>query len=82
MPLLSLDPKKQGKSVIAALQNAIGVSIAVAFAVSTVSQSHAIDAIPLGKPKSNEKHLTESSSQSDKSKKVFLPMSKYGEAII
>lgn len=82
MPLLPLNPKKQDESVIAVLQNAAGIAIAVAFAVSTVSRSHAIDAIPLENPKSNEKHLTESSSQSDKSKKVFLPMSKYGEAII
>lgn len=82
MPSLPLNPKKQDESVIAVLQNAAGIAIAVAFAVSTVPRSHAIDAIPLGNPKSNEKHLTESSSQSDKSKKVFLPMSKYGEVII
>lgn len=80
--LLVLNPKKQDESAVVAPKNMTGLAIAIYFAVSTVTQSHAIDAIPTGNPKSNEKHLTESSPQSDKPNKTFLPMSKYGKAII
>lgn len=82
MPLPPLNRQRQDKSVTAFLRIAAGIPIAIAFAASTVPRSHAFEGAPLGNPKSNEKYSTESISQKDIPKKVFLPMSKYGEAII
>ena len=64
------------------LRIAAGIPVAITLAVLAVPRAHAIDAAPLGNPKSNERYSTEPNSQNDKPKKVFLPMSKYGEAII
>jgi hypothetical protein len=68
--------------VTAFLRIAAGIPVVITLAVLAVPRAHAIDAAPLGNPKSNERYSTEPNSQNDKPKKVFLPMSKYGEAII
>lgn len=78
----SSNPNRQRQDESAITFPRIAAGIAIAFAVSTAPRSHAIDAVPLGNPKSHKEYSTKSDSQNNRSKQVFLPMSKYGEAII